>query len=31
MIDIDYYYRFNDQLRLEKRGNKQTNKQNKVL
>ena len=26
MIDIDYYYRFIDQRRLEKRGNKQTNK-----
>ena len=26
MIDIDYYYRFIDQQRLEKRENKQTNK-----
>ena len=26
MIDIDYYYRFIDQRRLEKRGNKQTKK-----
>ena len=26
MIDIDYHYRFIDQRRLEKRGNKQTNK-----
>ena len=26
MIDIDYYYRFIDQRRLEKWGNKQTKK-----
>ena len=31
MIDIDYYYRFIDQLRLEKRGNKETNKKSQSI